>query len=252
VEAWQGGRVIEIETADGVAEGYLARPDEDEHPGVLLFIDAIGLRPRIEEMADRIASWGYVVLAPNLFYRDGRAADLAPKVDLRLPGNREAFFEGVMPRVQGLTNDLVKPDIEAYLAALRELPGVADGPSAVTGYCMGGRLALVAACAFPDQVAAAGDFHGGRLATESPDSPHRDLPQARASFVFGHADNDGSMTPQDIARLEAALDDAGLTYTSAVYEGAPHGYTMSDTSMYDEAASERHFTELQALLASAL
>jgi carboxymethylenebutenolidase len=244
--------VIEIETPDGLAEAHVARPDDDEHPGVLLFIDAIGLRPRIEEMADRIAGWGYVVLAPNLFYRDGRAADLAPKADLRQPGEREAFFAGVMPRVQGLTPDLVKPDMTAYFAALRELPGVADGPFGVTGYCMGGRLSLVAACAFPDQVAAAGDFHGGRLATDSPDSPHHDLPRARASFVFGHADNDGSMPPEDIARLEAALDDAGLTYTSAVYEGAPHGYTMSDTSMYDEAASERHFTELRGLLDRAL
>lgn len=244
--------MIEIETPDGLAEAYVARPDDDEHPGVLFFMDAIGLRPRIEEMADRIASWGYVVMAPNLFYRDGRVASLAPTADLRVPGNREVFFKAAMPRAQGLGPDRVKPDLAAYLAALRELPGVADGRLGVTGYCMGGRLSLVAACEFPDQVAAAGDFHGGRLATESPDSPHHGLPQARASFVFGHADNDGSMKPEDVARLEAALDDAGLTYTSAVYEGAPHGYTMSDTSMYDEGASERHFTELKALLDGAL
>ena len=55
-------------------------------PGVLFYIDAIGLRPQIEKMADRIASWGYVVLAPNVFYRDGSAAELAPKEDLREPG----------------------------------------------------------------------------------------------------------------------------------------------------------------------
>lgn len=244
--------MIEIETPDGLAEAYVARPDDDEHPGVLFFMDAIGLRPRIEEMADRIASWGYVVMAPNLFYRDGEVASLAPTADLRVPGNREAFFKAAMPRAQGMGPDRVKPDLAAYLATLRELPGVAGGRLGVTGYCMGGRLSLVAACEFPDQVAAAGDFHGGRLATESPDSPHLGLPQARASFVFGHADNDGSMTPEDVARLEAALDDAGLTYTSAVYGGAPHGYTMSDTSMYDEGASERHFTELRALLDGAL
>jgi carboxymethylenebutenolidase len=249
---WHSCLVIEIQTQDGRAEAHVARPDDDEHPGVLFLMDAIGLRPRIEEMADRIAGWGYVVLAPNLFYRDGRAEDLAPKTDLRQPGNREEFFAGVMPRVQGLTADRVKPDLVAYFAALRELPGVAPGPFGVTGYCMGGRLALVAACAFPDQVAAAGDFHGGRLATDTPDSPHHGLPQARATFVFGHADNDASMPPEDIARLEAALDDAGVSYTSAVYEGAPHGYTMADTSMYDEGASERHFTELKVLLDDAL
>lgn len=244
--------MIEIETPDGRAEAHVARTDGDEHPGVLFLMDAIGLRPRILEMADRIAGWGYVVLAPHLFYRDGRAEELAPKRDLRQPGEREAFFEGVMPRVRGLTAERAKPDLVAYFAALRELPGVGAGPFGVTGYCMGGRLALVAACAFPDQVAAAGDFHGGGLATEGPDSPHHDLPRARASFVFGHADNDGSMPPEDIARLEGALDDAGLTYRSAVYEGAAHGYTMADTSMYDERATERHFTELKALLDEAL
>ena len=63
---------------------------------MLFFVDAIGLRPRIEEMADRIASWGYVVLAPNVFHRDGRAADLAPTTDLTVPENREEFFRGAM------------------------------------------------------------------------------------------------------------------------------------------------------------
>src|SRR6476660_10428485 len=100
------GQTIEIQTADGLAEAYLTRPaDGAEHPGVLLYIDAIGLRPRIEQMADRIGSWGYVVLAPNVFYRDGRAAELAPTGDLRVPEEREAFFEGAMKRVGALTLD---------------------------------------------------------------------------------------------------------------------------------------------------
>src|SRR4029079_5000022 len=79
----------------GPAEAYLTRPDDGvDHPGVLFFVDAIGLRPRIEEMADRIASWGYVVLAPHVFHRDGRAADLAPTTDLRDPGARAEVFAG--------------------------------------------------------------------------------------------------------------------------------------------------------------
>ena len=81
------GETTEVQAADGAAEAYLAGKPGD--PGVLFYIDAIGLRPQIEDMADRIASWGYVVLAPNVFYRDGAAADLAPKKDLREPGARE-------------------------------------------------------------------------------------------------------------------------------------------------------------------
>ena len=64
---------IDVPTADGVADAYLTMPDEGEHPGVLLVIDAIGLRPRIQDMADRIAARGFVVLAPNTLYRGGRA-----------------------------------------------------------------------------------------------------------------------------------------------------------------------------------
>ena len=64
---------IEIKTQDGTADAYLSKPDDGApHPGVLLLMDAFGVRPQIEQMADRIASQGYTVLAPNLFYRGGR------------------------------------------------------------------------------------------------------------------------------------------------------------------------------------
>ncbi|GCD91673.1 dienelactone hydrolase family protein [Nocardioides sp. LS1] len=238
------GHTIEIETPAGPAEAYLTRPDDAPHPGVLFYIDAIGLRPRIEEMADRIASWGYVVLAPNVFHRDGRAAELAPTTDLTVPANREKFFEGVMPRVRGLTPDLSDPDALLWLDALAEH---ATGPFGATGYCMGGRLATRTAGLAGERVAAVGGFHGGGLVTEGPDSPHRLLADARAEFVYGHADQDRSMPPEAVAALGAALTEAGLTHTNEVYAGASHGYTMADTAPYDEAATERHFEALRAL-----
>jgi carboxymethylenebutenolidase len=245
--------MIEIEVPDGTAEAWVSRPDDDdEHPGVLFFMDAIGLRPQIERMADRIAGWGYIVLAPNVFHRDGWVADLAPTADLTEPGVREAFFATAMPRVRGLTRALAEPDIEAYVGALRALPGVVGGPIGVTGYCMGARLAVRAACLRPDVVAACGGFHGGGLATSDDDSPHRGLPRARAAFVFGHADQDRSMPAVAIAELDGALDDAGLEHVSEVYAGAAHGYTMADTSMYDAAAAERHYRALEDLFSRTL
>ncbi len=247
-------QTIEIPMPDGgVAEAYVARPtgDSREHSGVLLFMDAIGLRPRIAEMMQRIADWGYVVLAPHVFYREGRAEDLAPKADLTEPGEREAFFELAMPRVQRLTADKAERDIGAYLEALRGLPGVRPDTVATTGYCMGARLAVRAANLDPD-VAAVGGFHGGGLVTDADDSPHRGLPDARAEFVFGHADNDRSMGPEAVATLGKTLREAGLTASNEVYEGAAHGYSMADTPMYDQEATERHFEELRALLDRAL
>jgi carboxymethylenebutenolidase len=244
--------MIEITVPDSIAEAYVARPDEDEHPGVLFFADAIGLRPRIEQMADRIASWGYVVLAPNVFHRYGRAADLAPTTDLRVAENRAAFIGLVMPRVRALTSDLAVADIAAYVAALRGLPGVSGSGLGAVGYCMGAGLSVRAATGHPGDVVACGGFHGGRLVTEAPDSPHRGLGSARAEFVFGHADNDASMPPEAVAELGEALTAAGLSATNEVYAGAAHGYSMADTASYDEAATERHFTELQALFARTL
>lgn len=116
-----------------------------------------------------------------------------------------------------------------------------------TGYCMGARIAVRAATVDPD-VVAVGGFHGGRLATSAPDSPHRGLAQARAEFLFRHADHDSSMGPDAIEELGRALDAAGLTASNEVYPVAAHGYSMADTSTYDETAAEQHFTELRDLL----
>jgi carboxymethylenebutenolidase len=136
-----------------------------------------------------------------------------------------------------------------WVAALLEH---ASAPIGVTGYCMGARLAVRTAALLPDVVAAVGAWHGGGLVTDAPDSPHRLLGQVRAELVFGHADRDRSMGPEAVAGLGRAIEAAGLTATNEVFAGAAHGYTMADTAVFDEAATERHFAELEALLARTL
>jgi carboxymethylenebutenolidase len=237
---------VDVPTADGVADAYLTRPDDDRpYPGVLFIMDAIGLRPRIEEMADRIAASGYVVLAPNVFYRAGRAPVLPPPD----PDDRAIFMQRVRPLIEQLTPAAAARDGAAFLEYLAD---VAPGSAAITGYCMGARVGWRIAAADPDRVAALAGFHGGGLVTDAPDSPHRSAGDLNAELYFGHADQDPSMTPEQISALDAALDDAGVRHRSEVYEGAMHGYTMSDMAAYDEAACERHFTELFALLGRAL
>ena len=239
----------------------MARPRPGSHvptdagetplPGVLFFMDALGLRPRIFEMAERISTWGYTVLAPNVFHRQGTAEETSVSGRLDTDEARTAFFKKASPRVAALAPDKALPDIAAYLDTLTARPDVTT-PVGVVGYCMGARLAVRAACAHPEVVAACGGFHGGGLATEEPDSPHAALGNARAEFVFGHADQDRSMDRAAVARLGGALDAAGLVATNEVYVGARHGYTMSDSGVYDEAATERHFAALRDLLDRAL
>lgn len=237
---------IEIKTADGVADSYLARPDDGRpHPGVLFLVDAFGLRPQIEAMADRIAAAGYVVLAPNVFYRVGRAPVVSLD-GLDDPERRGDVLGRVMPLLRELTTERIVADAAAYLGKLQD---EADGGEvAVTGYCMGGRLGWRIAAAYPDRVAALGCFHTGGLVTDDDESPHLSAGDLEAELYLGFADNDKSATPEQISTVEGALTAAGKTFESTVYPGAEHGYTMADTPAYDEASAERAYEELLALL----
>jgi carboxymethylenebutenolidase len=241
--------MIDVETPDGVADCYLTRPDDDApHPGVLFVIDAIGLRGQTKQMADRIAAQGYVVLAPNIFYRAGRAP-IWPDVNLADPAARAEFMQTLGPISSALTPAAMSSDGGAYLGKLAEL---SEGKIGITGYCMGGRHGWQIAASYPDRVAALGGFHTGGMVTDADDSPHLRAPEVQATVYWGHADNDQGMTPESIATLNAAMDDAGISYTTEVYTGAAHGYTMADQGAYNEAAAERHFVALFDLLGRTL
>jgi carboxymethylenebutenolidase len=240
------GKTIEIKTAEGSADAYLAKPDDGRpHPGVLLMIDAFGLRPQIEGMADEIAAAGYVVLAPNVFYRAGKSPVVSLD-GLDDPERRGDVIARVRPLMKELTDERIVADGSAYLDRLAD---EADGGAvAITGYCMGGRLGWRIAAAYPDRVDGLGCFHTGGLATDDEESPHLSAGEIDAELFLGFADNDASATPEQIATVEDALTRAGATYTSEVFPGAEHGYTMADTPAYDEAAAERAHRELLGLL----
>ncbi|MER5600208.1 dienelactone hydrolase family protein [Streptomyces sp. NPDC002265] len=242
------GTAVDIPTEDGTADAYLAHPaDGLPRPGVLLYQDAFGLRPHLRSMADRLASAGYTVLVPNVFYRSGRTPvfDLPEFID---PEARPEIWGQIVPVMQALTPELAVRDADAYLRWLADSPLVADGPVAITGYCMGARLALHTAGAYPERVAAAAGFHGGRLATDAPDSPHLAAERITAELYFGHADDDPSLPEEQIERFEQALTAAGVRHRCEVYPGASHGYTQADTAAYHKEGDERHWAALLDLL----
>jgi carboxymethylenebutenolidase len=240
------GETIAVKTAEGVADCYLAKPgDGRPHPGVLFLIDAYGLRPQIESMVDRIAAAGYVVLAPNVFYRAGQAPVISLD-GLDDPDRRGEVFARVMPLMKELTNERIVADAAAYLGKLQD---EADGGEvAITGYCMGGRLGWRIAAAHPDRVTGLGCFHTGGLVTDDEESPHLSAADLDAELFLGFADHDKSATPEQIATVEGALRAAGKEFRAEIFTGAAHGYTMADTPAYDEAAAERAYEELSALL----
>lgn len=236
---------VDIPTPDGVADAYFAHPNDGAaYPGVLYYADVFGIRPNSRTMVDRLAGHGYAVLAPNVFYRAGRT----PLVELpaSLGDLPPEVMKTFMPLMSSLTPELVDPDAGAYLAWLAGDARVAAGPVGVTGYCMGARLSLRTAGVYPDRVAAAGGFHGGRLAVpEDPSSPHLVADKVTGELYFGHADKDRSLPPEQIELLNQTLDKAGVRYRAEVYPDAPHGYTQSDMpNAYNAEAAERHWTAL--------
>ncbi|MGI5346960.1 dienelactone hydrolase family protein [Streptomyces sp. CA-250714] len=245
-------RTVDIPTPDGTADAYAACPEKDgTYPGVLLYMDIIGLRPVIRAMVTELASHGYYVLAPNVFYRHGRAP-VVEVPDLSRTEDREAFLGQVFPMLESQTAEKTVRDAGAYLDFLAGQPQVRDGKAGVTGYCMGGMLALRTAAAYPDRVGAVGSFHAGHLVTEAPDSPHRVVARITAPLYLAHAENDASMTREDVTTLNKALDEGGVDYTSEVYPGTVHGFTMADTAAFNPAALERHWDRLLSLFSETL
>ncbi|MGW2520907.1 dienelactone hydrolase family protein [Streptomyces sp. NPDC001617] len=242
------GTAVDITTEDGVADAYLAHPDDGlPRPGVLLYQDAFGIRPHLKSMADRLAAAGYTVLVPNVFYRHRRTPvfDLPEFID---PSARPEIFRQIGPVMQTLTPELAMRDAGAYLQWLADSPLVTDGPVALTGYCMGARLALFTAGTYPDRVAAAAGFHGARLAADTPDSPHLVAEKVTAELYFAHADEDPSMPPEQQQLLEETLTAAGVRHRCEVYPGAHHGFTQADTAAYQKEGDERHWAVLLDLL----
>jgi carboxymethylenebutenolidase len=241
-------QTIDLPAADGVADAYFAFPDDGgRHPAVVLYMDAFGIRPALRAHVKRLASHGYCVLAPNVFYRDGRSPVAENLEELMNAEDRAPLWEVLRPRMARLVPEAANADSQAWLDYLRGRPEVAEGPIGTVGYCMGGRLSLRMAGEYRNDVAAAASFHGGNLATDGDDSPHLAAVNARGELYIGHADNDGSMPPEQMARLTEALAKAHVQHTAELYVGAGHGWTQTDTAVYNEPAAERHWMRLVEL-----
>lgn len=184
-------KTLQIPTADGQADAFAAFPDRGEqHPGVLMYADGFGIRPALRELARELARHGYYVLVPNLFYRNGSAPVL------ELPEHigeevRPQVMAQLMPLIQAHTVERALSDADAYLKFLATQPEVGAGPVAVTGYCIGGLLAMRTAAAHPDQVAAVAAFHGP-VGADGPDLFSR----ITAKVHLGHAE--GDLTPRPL------------------------------------------------------
>jgi len=235
---------IDIRTNDGVCPASVFRPNGvGSWPAVIVYMDGPGIRPVLFEMGERLASHGYLVLLPDLFYRAGPYAPVDPKELFGDPQKRAAhgrFFTST-------SNGKAAADTRAFLDYLDSRDDVRGSKIGVTGYCMGGGIALRAAGTFPDRVAASASFHGGNMATDTDNSPHRLAPQIRAKVLVAGADEDGSFDPAQCGRLDQALKEAGVDAEVSIWKGLKHGWVPADMPVHDAAGAERHWKALIAL-----
>ncbi len=240
---------VAISTPDGTAEGTLFIPDSsNRHSGVLYFTDIAGIRPANLGMARRLAEQEYAVLVPNLFYRTSKL----PVFDFPLKFGDERTTKRLGELSAPLTPDAMERDASAYVDFLAASETVDPGPMGVVGFCFSGAMAMRAAAARPDRIAAAASFHGGRLYTDQPTSPHHELPRIKARLYFGHAVDDKSMPAESISQFEEALKAAGGRYQSETYEGALHGWTVPGGHAYNHPQAERAFEKLTQLFVETL
>ena len=243
------GSDIEVTTPDGTADCYFVHPSSGVYPGVVMWPDALGLRPAFQQMGRRLAESGYSVLVVNPYYRSRRAPVVPEGASFQEPETRSTLG----PLMGSLNADTHVTDAIAFVRFLDGQASVAgDRKMGTMGYCMGGPITMRTAAAVPDRIGAAASFHGGGLVTEAPDSPHLLVPKMQADYLFAIAENDDTSAPEAKNVLREAFANAGSSAEIEVYAGTLHGWCPPDSAVYHEAQAERAWSRLLALFKTAL
>ncbi|MDJ0789602.1 MAG: dienelactone hydrolase family protein [Myxococcota bacterium] len=228
---------LDLETPDGTMNTFVTRPEEGgPHPAVLFYMDAPGKREELHDMARRIATTGYSVLLPNLYYRSTREFRMEPGEE----GMRKMF-----ELMRSLRNEMVVADTRVLLDAVDALDGTRSGPVGAVGYCMSGPFVFAAAAAYPERFAATASIYGAGLVTDRDDSPHRTASRIQGEIYFACAEIDRWAPKEQIDALEKHLAGTTVRHRIEWYPGVEHGFAFPERQgIYDKAAAERHWERL--------
>jgi carboxymethylenebutenolidase len=239
---------IVVKTPDGDAQAYLVHPASGKAPAVIMWVDILGLRPVYRQLAKRLAEEGYAVVAPNPYYRVTKLPAFPADLDMASPAGMERrarLRATVVPETQTV-------DGTAFTAFLEQHAAVDAGKKMGTvGYCMGGAYTIFTAAARPDRIGAVASFHGTRLVTDQPSSPHVVIPKMKAAGLFCIAQDDDKATPNAKDVLRASFAEAKLSAEVEVYS-AMHGWCTPGSDAYNAAEAERAWAHMMALFKTAL
>ncbi len=232
---------IPLPTADGTMSAFTTQPDEGgPFPAVFFYMDAPGKREERHDMARRIATAGYHVVLPNLYYRWRDEFIL----DFEGDSNREEMYE----LMHALGNRMVVSDTEAMLAHVDAHADVDASRIGCVGYCMSGPFSLAVAAAYPERIQAAASIYGVRLAVDASDSPHHGFAVTTAELYIAAAETDRYAPPEMIAAVEDAMETSGVRGRVEWYPGTHHGFAFPTRGgIFDKAAAETHWSRLHSL-----
>jgi len=212
------GEMVEFASNGSTVSGYLATPEVGAGPGLIVIQEWWGLVDHIKDVCDRFAAEGFTALAPDLYHgRTTAEPDEAGKLAMSLDYERAA---------RDLSGGV------DYLTAHESVRGQGVG---VVGFCMGGGLSLWLASLRPDQVKAVVSFYGIPRGPAQPDWSRM------AATVQGHyGEDDGSISSEQLAALEAQLREAGVDIEVFVYPASGHAF-FNDTrpEAYNEEAARQ-------------
>ena len=238
-------QTIDIPTKDGATTTFIVHPERDgPHPLILFYMDAPAIREELRDMARRLASAGYYVMLPNLYYRAG-VLELGPlSPDPNDPG-RARMFE----LMNGLSIAMVMEDTDALVAFAQGQAEASTAKIGCVGYCMSGQFSINAAARHADKVRAAASIYGTFLVTDKDDSPHLAARKAQAELYFACAEIDRWAPLEMVQMLSASLSEDEVNAEVELYPKVEHGFAFPQRAAYDKHSAERHWERLNALFA---
>jgi carboxymethylenebutenolidase len=236
--------IIDLKTPDGAMETFICRPERgDPPPAIFMLMDAPGIRDELYDMARRLATVGYAVLLPNLYYRAGRDT----KYDATVLDHGSAEHTRMRAVRTKMTIPPVMSDFGAMLSYIDNEPTISSGPVGTHGYCMSGPYSLAAAARYPDRVAAAASFYGTWLVSDAEESPHLNLGKARGELYISCAEHDDLAPLPMVEELKKLFGASGAKGELEIHPGVHHGFAFPGRWCYDKPAAERHWERLIAL-----
>jgi carboxymethylenebutenolidase len=231
-------RTIDISSRNGPISSFAVCPDgPGAFPGIVLYMDAPGMREELNNLARRIAKHGYFVLLPDLYYRLGMLRfDMTRKAEGRMPA--------IFAAMNSLTNALVVEDTAAFVGWLDAQEKVAPGPLGCVGYCMSGKFVTTIAARYANRFAASASLYGVGIVTGEEDSPHKLVPKIKGEMYYGFAEHDPHVAEGTIPTLTDALKTAKTRHTVEILPGTHHGYQFPEREVYDTDAAENSWARI--------